>query len=396
MATPRARKRLVVCCDGTWNRPDKAHVTNIEKIARTVETDLALTGGVQQLVYYLSGVGTASYEADRLLGGAFGLGLFANVRAAYRFLALNYEEGDELFVFGFSRGAYTARSLVGMVARVGLLTREALVADRLPEAVARYRRGPDADGFTDTAAQFREKYCHAATPVSLLGVFDTVGALGVPGALRRRHQFHDVTLSGVVECARQALALDERRLRFEPCLWEAPEDVRLADEATGRVAQVWFEGVHSDVGGGYAASGLSDTTLLWMTDQARARGLVFDQRLLDVYLAGGRSAERHDSLNRAFAVLNVVSGLRMLLTGSSRPFRSGWRRLDPPPARGRPERAVGVTVASTAAEDFHADPAYRHPNLAEFAAATDDLADRVTSVVRLPRARTAAAVGHAA
>src|SRR6478609_7420700 len=110
----RPCKRLVICCDGTWNRPDSDHVTNIEKIARTVATDLGRTGGVQQLVLYLAGVGAGSYAADRLLGGAFG------------FLALNYEPGDEIFVFGFSRGAYTARSLVGMVGRAGLLTRDAL------------------------------------------------------------------------------------------------------------------------------------------------------------------------------------------------------------------------------------------------------------------------------
>ncbi len=97
------RKRLVICCDGTWNRPDSAHVTNIEKIARTVATDLGRTDGVQQLVLYLSGVGAGSYTVDRLLGGAFGFGLFDNVRSGYRFLALNYDPGDEIFVFGFSR-----------------------------------------------------------------------------------------------------------------------------------------------------------------------------------------------------------------------------------------------------------------------------------------------------
>jgi len=128
----RPCKRLVICCDGTWNRPDSDHVTNIEKIARTVATDLGRTGGVQQLVLYLAGVGAGSYAADRLLGGAFGFGLFANIRSAYRFLALNYEPGDEIFVFGFSRGAYTARSLVGMVGRAGLLTRDALAPTSCP------------------------------------------------------------------------------------------------------------------------------------------------------------------------------------------------------------------------------------------------------------------------
>ena len=270
---PRARKRLVICCDGTWNRPDSAHVTNVEKIARTIETDLRRTGGVQQLALYLSGVGAGSYQVDRLLGGAFGFGLFANIRTAYRFLALNYDAQDEIFVFGFSRGAYTARSLVGMIGRVGLLTREALVADKLLEAVDRYRAGVDgAAKFKDTPAEFRHKYCHRASQVTLLGVFDTVGALGVPGAVGKKHQFHDVNLGPVVDCARQALALDERRLKFEPCVWEAAEQDRVRDEAGGRVEQVWFPGVHSDVGGGLAVSGLSDTTLLWMATEARRRG----------------------------------------------------------------------------------------------------------------------------
>jgi uncharacterized protein (DUF2235 family) len=286
----------VICCDGTWNRPDSDHVTNIEKIARTVATDLDRTGGVQQLVLYLAGVG-AGYAADRLLGGAFGFGLFANVRSAYRFLALNYEPGDEIFVFGFSRGAYTARSLVGMVGRVGLLTRDALVADKLPEAVARYQRRSPGDGsFGESDEEFRRDHCHPQAPVHLLGVFDTVGALGVPGAVRKRHQFHDVNLSKAVLCARQALAVDERRIKFEPCLWEADEETRRDDEATGRVQQVWFEGAHSDVGGGYPDTGLSDTALLWMVTEANRRGLVFDTRLLAVYVGGGSSALRHDSL----------------------------------------------------------------------------------------------------
>src|SRR5687768_3369281 len=119
-------KRLLICCDGTWNRPDSAHITNVEKIARTVQTDPRAAGGVHQLVYYISGVGGAGYRTDRILGGAFGFGLFHNVLSGYRFLAQNYEPGDEIFIVGFSRGAYTARSLGGMVARAGLLTKAAL------------------------------------------------------------------------------------------------------------------------------------------------------------------------------------------------------------------------------------------------------------------------------
>ena len=120
-------KRLVVCCDGTWNKPDSPTITNVEKIARTVQSDPGSTSGVHQLVYYVSGVGAGSYAADKLLGGAFGFGLFHNVIACYRFLAQNYEPGDEIFILGFSRGAYTARSVAGMVGRVGLLTKLSLV-----------------------------------------------------------------------------------------------------------------------------------------------------------------------------------------------------------------------------------------------------------------------------
>jgi hypothetical protein len=383
-------KRLVICCDGTWNRPDTANVTNVEKIARTIETDLRRTGGVQQLVLYLSGVGSSGYFVDRILGGAFGFGLFNNIRAGYRFLALNYDPGDEIFVFGFSRGAYTARSLVGMVGRVGLLTREALVADKLGEAVERYRAGPDgASAFARTPEQFRAAYCHRDVSVRLLGVFDTVGALGVPGAVSRRHQFHDVTLGPIVTCARQALALDERRLKFEPCLWEAPEEQRIADEAQGRVRQVWFTGVHSDVGGGYPVCGLSDTTLLWMTSEARACGLVFDRRLLDVYVDCGRPAHPNDSLTTLYRVLNAVSRTRMRLSGSgSRGFVRGWRRLDPPPAPQVEQRPVGVKVASTAVRMFREDPTYRHPNLVEFADRLDQLDVWQQHVV--PRPRTGA------
>ncbi len=175
-------KRLVICCDGTWNRPDAKHVTNIEKIARTVKTDLAGTGGVQQLVLYLSGVGGAGYHTDRLLGGAFGLGLFHNVLAGYRFLSLNYEPGDEIYVFGFSRGAYTARSLAGMVAKVGLLTRRALVQEKLPEAVERYKGVDGKSGKKGASTEeFKRDFCHHDTPIHFIGVFDTVGALGVPG-----------------------------------------------------------------------------------------------------------------------------------------------------------------------------------------------------------------------
>lgn len=381
-------KRLVICCDGTWNRPDAKHVTNIEKIARTVQTDLARTGGVQQLVLYLSGVGGAGYHTDRLLGGAFGLGLFHNVLAGYRFLSLNYEPGDEIYVFGFSRGAYTARSLAGMVGKVGLLTRRALVQEKLPEAVERYKGVDSGDGKKGASTEeFKRDFCHPDTPIHFIGVFDTVGALGVPGALHRRHQFHDVKLGPAVRNARQALAVDERRMKFEPCLWDAVDESCCEDP---RVKQVWFEGCHSDVGGGYQDSGLSDTTLLWMVAEANEQGLAFDEELLRRYVASGESAIRHDSSRLLYAVLDLFIRVKIRLgLADGRAFDRRDRRLH------RPD-CVSVRVAESTAEHYRAGEGYGPRNLATMALATDDFTGCEEPVIGLPECDYDTIVGRLA
>ncbi len=304
-------KRLVVCCDGTWNKPDNETITNVEKIARTVQSDPSATGGAYQLVYYVSGVGAGSYAADRLLGGAFGLGLFHNVIASYRFLAQNYEPGDEIFIIGFSRGAYTARSVAGMVGKVGLLTKLSLVEERLPAAVHMYQQKDLSSGaFGASVDEFKHDHCHAAK-VDFLGVFDTVGALGIPGFMRLAPRFHDVQLGSQVLRARHALAVDETRLKFAPTFWEAPEDRPDAPTTDDRVKQVWFEGAHSDVGGGYAETGLSDTSLLWMVREAHDAGLVFDVPLLSHYVNSGSDPIRHNPLSAMFKVDNLMLGAKM-------------------------------------------------------------------------------------
>lgn len=368
-------KRLVICCDGTWNKPENENVTNIEKIARTVETDADRSGDVQQLVQYISGVGANWYWLDRMVGGAFGLGLFGNVTKAYRFLALNYEPGDEIFVFGFSRGAYTARSLVGMIGRVGLLTCDALIADKLPEAVDRYRQHEGKGrAFGSSNAEFARDHCHSPK-IAFVGVFDTVGALGVPGALRNRHKFHSVKLSDSVLCARHALAIDERRIKFEPSLWEVDES--LATDQADRVKQVWFEGAHSDAGGGYGETGLSDTALLWMAEEATRHGLVFHQPRLDKYVASGSSAVRHDSMNAGYRVLNLIGLLRNRFKHNAR-FRGSRRILGD-------ERALNVRIASSALSHWRDDPTYGAINIKWFVdAAGDDLDLVVEDVIALP------------
>jgi catechol 2,3-dioxygenase-like lactoylglutathione lyase family enzyme len=374
-------KRLVVCCDGTWNKPDSENVTNVEKIARTVQSDPAATAGVHQLVYYISGVGAGSYEADRLLGGAFGFGLFHNVIACYRFLAQNYAPGDEVFILGFSRGAYTARSVAGMLASVGLLTKVALVEERLPEAVHLYQRtAMPAGELGESVDEFRHDHCNDVE-VTFLGVFDTVGALGVPGFEKETPRFHSVQLSDQVRCARQALAIDEPRLKFEPTLWEAPPTgVPHPVTADPRVKQVWFEGAHSDVGGGYAETGLSDTALLWMAREAHAAGLVFDAELLATYVASGCDPIRHDPLNLGYRVDNEVLEVKEHLAphhGEPR-FVDGLRVLTN-------ERALSVRVASSAVAHFQ-EGGYAPANLAALAERTGGFAGIVEDVVRLPEA----------
>ncbi len=376
-------KRLVVCCDGTWNKPDNDTVTNVEKIARTVQTDAAPAGGVLQLVYYISGVGTSSYEADRLLGGAFGFGLFHNVIACYRFLAQNYEPGDEIFILGFSRGAYTARSLAGMLATVGLLTKVALVEERLPEAVHLYQRTKmPAGAFGESTDEFKHDHCHPAK-VTFLGVFDTVGALGVPGFEWATPRFHDVQLSDQVVCARQALAIDETRMKFAPTFWEAPSGpgVEAAPETEDpRVKQVWFEGDHSDIGGGHPETGLSDTTLLWMAKEAHASGLVFDPALLGFYVNSGSDPIRHNPLDLAFRVDNTV-----LTVENHLPWHHGESAFDDGLRRLTNDRAVSVRVSASAVSHYQ-EGGYAPANLVAFANRTNGFEGIIEPVVRLPEA----------
>ncbi|GAA1469161.1 DUF2235 domain-containing protein [Microbacterium thalassium] len=372
-------KRLVVCCDGTWNKPDNKDVTNVAKIARTVQNDPAPAGGVYQLVYYISGVGGGSYAADRVLGGAFGFGLSHNVIACYRFLAQNYEPGDEIFIFGFSRGAYTARSLAGMIGRVGLLTEESLVEDRLRDAVHMYQRKELPEGaFGASVEEFKHDHCHAAK-VHFLGVFDTVGALGVPGFRWRSPRFHDVQLGGSVVRARQALAIDETRLIFAPTFWQIPDDAPPGTPTEDeRVKQVWFEGAHSDIGGGYSETGLSDTALLWMVREAHEAGLTFDAPLLERYVNSGSDPIRHNPLSFGFRIHNLVLTLKMKLGARKQAemFDRGLRRL-------AHERALSVRIASSAVNHYQGG-GYEPANLVDFAEATGGFSGISEPVTALP------------
>jgi Uncharacterized alpha/beta hydrolase domain (DUF2235) len=291
-------KRIILLLDGTWNDADFGPCdTNIVRLreviaqclenSHTSKSDTAApsdgnertivargTSGVSardHLIFYERGVGTGG-SLDLYFGGAFGMGLARNIRRAYNFLAANYEDGDEIFVFGFSRGSFTARSLVGFISCSGLLRPEECSRENQSRLWSYYRTNA-----LDRAEPVRRSWDNLVYPTfnfSCLGVFETVGALGIPLPTFWREnrdffEFHDVGLSQTVKLNLHALAVDEHRLSFEPALWRKPKFGRVVVPTE----QVWFAGAHSDVGGGYineeqrkrfGLSELDDFPLDWM------------------------------------------------------------------------------------------------------------------------------------
>ncbi|WEO99781.1 DUF2235 domain-containing protein [Streptomyces sp. FXJ1.172] len=357
-------KRLVICCDGTWDFADQPGKTNVTKVALSVRSGVA--DGKEQRVYYHSGVGTRRWE--HLSGGAFGVGLSQNVIDAYRFLVETYEHRDELFLFGFSRGAFTVRSLAGLVRNCGIVRREH--TRRIQEAWDLYRdRIEKPSGAASTL--FRRSYAHE-TEIDFIGVWDTVGALGIPvpssraldpvvDRINHRWAFHDTQLSSRVRAAFHALAIDEQRSAFRPTLWQQQPGAAARGQ---ELKQVWFAGVHCDVGGGYLETGLSDITLLWMVDQARKYGLVFDP---DALSAAGPSAMMPEE--------SIDFRVRPDVMGKLRPSRTGLYRLAEPLHRpiGRAADKTGRLdgeefLAVEAKERYDRDPGYRPPELEKYLA----------------------------
>ncbi len=339
-------KRLIYCCDGTWNTSDSAHPTNVVKLAQMVVP--TTPDGTKQIVNYVVGVGSGRGAGrlarliDRFAGGALGTGLMANVVDAYRALVFAYEPGDEIYIFGFSRGAFTARSLAGLIRSTGII--EPRNVWMIPEAVARYRSG-EAKTKPDDEASFQyrlrwspgtytsmdERIWREGLPapkgavdpgqplsITYLGVWDTVGALGVPGHLKTlaslfngRHGFHDAKLSRSVKAARHAVAIDERRRTFDPTLWEKLEELDAANGGRGKYYQKWFPGNHGSVGGGGEIVSLSNDALIWVAEGAQHEGLVLNQNALK---AAGSAVDYRGSLRNTAAkpgflapFLNMIS-----------------------------------------------------------------------------------------
>jgi uncharacterized protein (DUF2235 family) len=276
-------KRIVLCADGTWNTPHGvdavAKDTNVRKLY------CALTDGPDQLSYYDSGVGTDGTPIDHLVGGAMGEGLFQKVQDNYQYLAFVWDPGDEIFLFGFSRGAFTARSIGGMIARFGVPTRnfDNMMVKKIFDA---YRLADPAQKAA-AKADLTAEYGLADVNVKMVGVWDTVGSLGIPGILfsifdQKRYGFLDTTLHSCVQKAYHAVCIDERRAQFMPTLWTNDDGTPRAND--DQVQQVWFPGVHCDVGGSYEESQLSDIAMSWMMKKAIENGLTFNDAPIQKYL----------------------------------------------------------------------------------------------------------------
>lgn len=282
-------KRIIICADGTWNRPEenieKDFPTNVLKFARGIAPKDK--SDIKQVVFYDWGIG--SYH-DKIVAGAFGEGLEKNVIDGYRFLVHNYEPGDEIYLFGFSRGAYTVRSLCGLLNNCNIL--KGSESNRIEEAFQLYKN-PDEPPMSPYSVKWRNKYSiPESCKVTFIGVWDTVGAMGLPfsffGLIKDKHRFYDSKLGSNAVTARHALSLDERRDDFEPTIWKPNKNVDLK--------QVWFSGVHSDVGGGYKNDPdntiLSDIPMTWLMREAEKVGLVFEEFLIPKKL--NPIAKQHD------------------------------------------------------------------------------------------------------
>ncbi|MDN6298406.1 MAG: DUF2235 domain-containing protein [Halomonas sp.] len=261
------KQRLILLFDGTWNDPEDQ--TNVFRIAQRLHE---YDGDVRQRFFYDPGVGNGTL--DHFMGGIFGYGLSKNLLEGYEWLAKRYTADDEIWVFGFSRGAYTARSLVGLIRKCGLLR---IVTPSLLDKAEHIYRDKTLTPDDEACAAFRRGY--SRTPrVHFIGVWDTVGALGVPGTNLSEHgkyAWHDTELSGAVDYAYHAVALDEHRAAYQVPLWVSEDGLKKAQNRD--VEQRWFIGAHANVGGGYGdEDALADIPLQWMMEKAFSAGLKLD------------------------------------------------------------------------------------------------------------------------
>jgi uncharacterized protein (DUF2235 family) len=380
-------KRIALFLDGTWNTVrDNTNVWRLRALCAEQSAD-----GTRQVVYYDTGVG--SRKGEKLRGGMFGYGLDSNVISAYRWLIENYEPGDDVFVFGFSRGAFTARSLTGLIAKCGLLQPGAplsveQVFKRYIDSKAirpiyqlqfeqrelsrRLRRGGSATDEPRIFPPSREEqwllsYSQRIN-IEFTGVFDTVGSLGIPFGnfwfSSKRSQFHHTRLSNLYRRTYQALAIDEHRRHFSPAIWTKFTPLQTGAQTRiprfrPLVEQRWFVGAHANIGGGYIDDRLAQLPLAWLVEKATLTGLSFKYPVqVD---PGSFEDPVADSYSR------FAGGFYKLATFGQRHLRSigsGSFDVATPPGS---VKSVNETIDASVFDRWRSDAAYRPQNLAAWA-----------------------------
>ena len=297
-------KNIILCSDGTGNRGGETPDTNVYRMYETVERHTPERGR-SQITYYDNGVGTSTNKYVKAITGAIGLGFALNVRQLYEYLALNYDEGDIIYLFGFSRGAATVRAFGGMLQECGLVNRNHAICQKdgkFDYKAFQQRTRSAFDHYRDgKGGEFKaQDHVIPSVRIKFMGVWDTVSALGFPyhrigdpliedlverplpvwfaracdrlfnfGSLA--HTFYNYTPNEIVDHVYHAIAIDDERKSFLPRVWDE------TGHKGGGVTQVWFSGVHSDVGGSYNQTGLAYVTLAWMMERAEHHGLDFQQ-----------------------------------------------------------------------------------------------------------------------
>lgn len=269
-------KNIVVLSDGTGQEGGEGFNTNIYKLFNMLEDRTE-----RQLVFYDPGLGT---NWRKITGNIFGMGISENILECYRFIFDNYEAGDKIYLFGFSRGAATVRSLSGFIHHFGILPQSR--PELIKKAYNVYKSlSSDEDLAEDLrnkpAKDFVAKHHTMWTDIEFMGCFDTVAALGISqlAVIDKvidkiplfKHKFHNFRLSGSVIRAYHALAIDDERKTFHPILWKGQDENK--KNVAERATQVWFCGMHTDVGGGYEKQDLSNIPLVWMLEKATKYGL---------------------------------------------------------------------------------------------------------------------------
>ncbi len=274
-------KNIVVCCDGTGNEVKEDALSNVLELYKRLDK----SDPSRQVAYYDPGLGTlpaaglqtkTAKALTKVAGLAFGYGLPTNTKEAYTFLMRVYQPGDRVFLYGFSRGAYTVRALAGMIQMFGLLQP---YNDNLVEYALQLHRKTSRNPWK-VAARFRKYFprhvfAEGEKPIHFIGVWDTVKSIGL---LRRSLTLPYTRKLSSAAHGRHAVSLNEKRSKYRPNLWKPEHGDEISPlTQRPRFLEVWFPGVHSDVGGGYTETGLSDITLEWMLQESRAHGLLVDQ-----------------------------------------------------------------------------------------------------------------------